>query len=45
MTLRYMGDLLEAKQLNARIQIELEECHQLNYDTFIQEFTKLAVSM
>lgn len=44
MTIRHMGELLEAKQLNTKIQYELEEGHQLNYDSFIHEFAKIAVS-
>lgn len=39
-----MGVLLEAKQLNERIQFELEDMHQLNYEKFIHDFTRITVS-
>lgn len=44
LTLRNVGELLDAKELNIRIQYELEEFHQLNYETFVHDFTKIAVS-
>lgn len=45
LTMRFMGDLLDTKQLNDKIQYELQEFHQLNYDTFVQDFTRIAVSL
>lgn len=40
-----MGDLLNCKQLNEKIQYELQEFHQLNYDTFVHDFVQFAVSL
>lgn len=42
--MRFMGDLLNTKELNEKIQYELQEFHQLNYDSFIHDFTRIAVS-
>jgi hypothetical protein len=44
LTMRFMGDLLDTKQLNERIQYELQDFRQLNYDSFVHDFTRIAVS-
>lgn len=38
-----MGDLLNCQQLNEKIQYELQEFHQLNYDSFIHNFVQFSV--
>lgn len=38
-----MGSLLDAKQLNEKIQYELQDFHQMNYDTFIHDFARITV--
>lgn len=38
-----MGDLLNCKQLNEKIQYELQEFHQLNYESFIHNFVQFSV--
>lgn len=42
--MRHMGELLESKQLNEKIQYELQEFRQLNYESFVHDFVRLAVS-
>lgn len=42
--MRHVGDLFEKRQLNDKIQYELQEFKQLNYESFVHEFTKIAVS-
>lgn len=43
LTMRHVGELLETEQLNDKIQYELQEFRQLNYDSFIHDFTRIAV--
>lgn len=43
LTLQFMGDLLGTRDLNEKIQYELQEFRQLNYETFIQDFIRIAV--
>lgn len=42
--MRHMGELLDAKQLNDKIQYELQEFRQVNYESFVHDFTRTAVS-
>ena len=44
LTLQFMGDLLGTRDLNEKIQYELQEFRQLNYETFINDFIRTAVS-
>jgi hypothetical protein len=44
MSVRNIGNILGANQLNAKIQNDLQEYQQLNYDSFIHEFIRIAVS-
>ncbi|KAG5684005.1 hypothetical protein PVAND_013258 [Polypedilum vanderplanki] len=42
MTLRNIGNILGANQLNTKIQNDLQEYQQLSYDSFIHEFIRIA---
>lgn len=44
MTLRNIGNIIDSPKLNEKIQFELQEYQQLNYDSFVHEFTRIAVS-
>lgn len=44
MTLRHIGNIIEVPKLNEKIQLELQEYQQLNYDAFVFDFAKIAVS-
>lgn len=44
MTLRHIGYILNANELNKKIQNDLQEYQQLNYDSFVYEFIRIAVS-
>lgn len=44
MTLRNIGNIMDAPKLNEKIQFELQEYQQLNYDAFAHEFARIAVS-
>ena len=45
MTLRNIGSIIGVPKLNEKIQLELQEYQQLNYDTFVHELTKIVVSI
>lgn len=42
--MRHMSDLLGVKELNEKIQYELQEFRQLNYEMFLHEFVRITVS-
>jgi hypothetical protein len=44
MTLRNIGHIINSPKVNEKIQFELQEYQQLNYDAFIHEFTRIVVS-
>lgn len=43
MTLRHIGNIIEVPKLNEKIQLELQEYQQLNYDAFVHDIAKIAV--
>lgn len=43
MTLRNIGSIIDSPKINEKIQFELQEYQQLNYDSFVHEFTRIAV--
>jgi hypothetical protein len=43
MTLRNIGNIMEVPKLNEKIQLELQEYQQLNYDSFVHDFVRIAV--
>lgn len=45
MALRNIGNILGVSELNEKIHLELQEYQQLNYDHFVHEFIRTAVSV